>query len=292
MLAHPVPAGIEPKECPRQEWPGWWTRVAKYGTMNLHGQLGVRMAIDLESAAFHVRGDLSAALHEVWGRLARPGTWWSGLERVAIAAETRHALDCEFCARCKQSLSPFSVEGSHEPSSSEPLPLSAVEAIHRIVNDSGRLTPGWFEQILDGGLDDCAYVEMAGVIAGVTAVDTFHRGLGLALPALPEPLAGEASRVVPDGARKKFAWVRTVSPKEATGALAADWFPGGERRYVPHVHQALSLVPSEAIGFRALCTATYLDATKMNDSETGRAITRPQIELVAARTAALNECFY
>lgn len=248
------------------------------------------MAIDFETAQFPVRDDLAGVMIDAWERLAGPGTWWSGRERLDIAAETRHALDCEYCAACKGSVAPFSVEGAHDHPNVLPLPV--IEAVHRIVNDSGRLTPAWFQKILDAGLAECAYVEMVGVIVNVTAVDTFYRGLGLPLAPLPEPLPGEPSRIVPEGAERKFAWVRTVSPKKATGALAEAWFPGGEQRYVPHVHQALSLVPAEAIAFRALGGATYLDTPGLNDTTVGRAISRPQIELVASRMAALNQCFY
>ena len=38
-------------------------------------------------AALPVREDLPATHRRAWRRLAEPGTWWSGRERVAIAAE-------------------------------------------------------------------------------------------------------------------------------------------------------------------------------------------------------------
>jgi hypothetical protein len=43
------------------------------------------------SARIHVREDLAAAHDRAWARLARAGTWWTGAERVAIAAEARRA---------------------------------------------------------------------------------------------------------------------------------------------------------------------------------------------------------
>lgn len=36
-----------------------------------------------------VRGDFAAAHNRFWKRLAAPRAWWSGAERVAIAAEVR-----------------------------------------------------------------------------------------------------------------------------------------------------------------------------------------------------------
>ena len=66
-----------------------------------------------DDAPFPIRPDIPAAHREFWGRLAGPGSWWTGAERVAIAAETRHALACAFCAARKQALSPYGLEGEH-----------------------------------------------------------------------------------------------------------------------------------------------------------------------------------
>ena len=43
------------------------------------------------SSPVAIRGDLAAAHDRAWERIARPGTWWDGAQRVRIAAETRHA---------------------------------------------------------------------------------------------------------------------------------------------------------------------------------------------------------
>ena len=62
-------------------------------------------------------------------RIGRPGTWWTGADRVAIAAETRHVVRCELCVARREALSPAMVAGDH--SSLGTLPAAAVEAIHR-----------------------------------------------------------------------------------------------------------------------------------------------------------------
>jgi len=49
------------------------------------------------SAPIAIRGDLAAAHTRAWERLGRPGAWWDGGQRVAIAAETRHAPACALC---------------------------------------------------------------------------------------------------------------------------------------------------------------------------------------------------
>src|SRR5215831_4760092 len=47
------------------------------------------------AAPIVIRDDLAAAHSRAWARIGHPGTWWDGAQRVAIAAETRHALSCE-----------------------------------------------------------------------------------------------------------------------------------------------------------------------------------------------------
>ena len=61
-----------------------------------------------------VREDLKEAYREAWHRLAQPGSWWTGAERVAIASESRKAFDCDLCQRRKTALSPYTVEGQHD----------------------------------------------------------------------------------------------------------------------------------------------------------------------------------
>jgi hypothetical protein len=85
-----------------------------------------------------MRPALETAQNEAWRRLGLPGTWWTGQERQAIAQECRAATGCAFCATRAAALSPLTVAGRHdvaEPS----LPPAAIEAIHRIRTDPGRL---------------------------------------------------------------------------------------------------------------------------------------------------------
>ena len=85
------------------------------------------------SAPIKIRNDLAAAHSRAWERLGRHGTWWDGAERVAIAAETRHALSCALCRRRKEALSPAAIEGKHD--SLGVLPEVVVELVHRVLTD-------------------------------------------------------------------------------------------------------------------------------------------------------------
>ena len=113
-------------------------------------------------AALPVREDLPATHRRAWRRLAQPGTWWTGRERVAIAAEVRRAAGCSHCQARKVALSPDALEGAHE--SLGVLPDAVVEVIHRVVTDPARLSRSWYEKLRADGLVDTEYVETLGVI--------------------------------------------------------------------------------------------------------------------------------
>jgi hypothetical protein len=56
-----------------------------------------------------IREDLAAAYRSAWAHIAGPGTWLTGAQRVAIAAETRSARDCALCRERKQALERLSL---------------------------------------------------------------------------------------------------------------------------------------------------------------------------------------
>ena len=127
-----------------------------------------------------------------WNRLANPGNWFTGQQRVDIAKEVRQALDCKFCADRKQALSPAMVIGEHDKVTS--LPENVVEVVHRVTTDPNRLTRKWFDDLLSSGLTAEAYVEILGVALHVFMIDEFCRAVGHPLHALPQPVAGGSGR--------------------------------------------------------------------------------------------------
>jgi alkylhydroperoxidase family enzyme len=243
--------------------------------------------LDYSSAGVTVRDGLRSAHRDLWEHLRAAGTWWSGATRVAIAAEGRHAVRCTLCRRRREALSPAAARGTHETLGA--LSPSLVEVIHRVRTDSGRLTREWFERVVDQGLTDAEYVEIVGVVAMLAGVDFFARALGIEPFPLPEPLSGEPSRRRPAAARRSVAWVPTIAPEDAVGP-EADVYGGGT--VVPNIVRALSLVPDEVRMLRRLSDAHYLPIASISDPTARRALGRMQMELVAARVSALNECFY
>jgi hypothetical protein len=135
------------------------------------------------------RVDMAEAQTRAWSQIARPGTWWTGAERVAIAAETRHSRHCRLCALRCEALTPATTAGTHD--SLGALAPAGIEAIHRISTDSGRLGESWFRRLLAAGLTDERYVELVAVVTVAVAIDTFRYAAGLDTWNLPEPQPGQ-----------------------------------------------------------------------------------------------------
>jgi hypothetical protein len=246
-------------------------------------------AFSFADAPYPIRASLTGAFRTSWTRLAAPGTWWSGAERVALAEETRRSADCELCSERRAALSPHAVAGEH--AATDVLPATAVDAVHRIASDPARLTRSWHEKLLAGGLPDTHYVEALGVVVSVVSIDAFHRALGLPLEPLPAPVAGEPSRRRPPEAKPGTAWVPLLPARRIDGP-DADLYVAPGPAPLPNVIRALSLVPDEVRNLFTLSEAMYFGPVEMLQLETHRALDRAQVELVAGRVSALRECFY
>ena len=244
-------------------------------------------AKSFEASTLPVRADLVEAHERAWAAIAAPGTWLSGEQRLAVAAEIRAAHACAHCARIKAALSPYSIEGTHA-SLGTVCPAQA-ELIHRVVNDPGRLTERWSESVVARGLDEGTYVEIVGVIAMVMIMDTSQRALGLPERALPVPAKGEPSRYRPAGAKKKAAWLPLVEPEDAVEA-DGPMYPSPKAGYI---YRGLSLVPQSLRDYWALANNHYLPGEYVYQFDKSiRAISRPQVEILAARVSALHQCAY
>jgi hypothetical protein len=239
------------------------------------------------AAGVPIRDDVKAAHRFIWEHIAGPGSWWTGAERVAIAAEARAATRCGLCRERKRALSPAAVSGRHETASV--LPDAIVDVIHRIRTDPARLSRAWFEQVIAGGLDVAAYVECVGVLTLATGVDYVARALGVPAFPLPAPRDGAPTRYRPPSAKPGSAWVPMIAPEDAGGA-EADLYAG--MPMVPNIMRALSLVPDQVRVLRCSSDAHYVTASAIPDPTVRRDLDRMQMELVAARVSALNECFY
>ncbi|NNL65460.1 MAG: hypothetical protein HKP30_04400 [Myxococcales bacterium] len=245
------------------------------------------VSLDYTPAGVPVRDDLQQTQRELLEAIARPGSWLSGAERVAVAAESRNGADCNLCAERKRSLSPEQPRGEHARKSDLPEPL--VELAHRVRGDPQRLSRSWFERTLAAGVSEGAYVEAVGIVAFTAGIDSFCRAIGLPAFALPEPAPGEPDRRVPEGLSDQGAWVAMLAPEDARGPEADLYASAG---IVPNIARALSQVPDLARLLQSETRTHYIDLGDLQNPGVGRDLDRRQIELVAARVSAMNECFY
>jgi len=243
---------------------------------------------DYADAPFEIRPDIPEKHRAYWARLASPGNWWTGAERVAIARETRNALTCRFCAKRKDALSPYTLKGEHD--CDEGLPAVAVDAVHRIITDQGRITGAWVEANVERGLSKEAYVELVGIVVNTFSIDEFSRALGIAVEPLPAPQPGEPDHYRPAILSEDIGFVPTVPRDGAVGDEADLWVNGRAANVV----RALTLVPQGLRDWRELASAQYLSLEGMANfvQDDNRVLNRMQMELIAARVSAINECFY
>jgi hypothetical protein len=236
-----------------------------------------------------MRQDLGDAVTVAWQGLGEVGVWWTGADRLQIASEARTARGCAVCRERKAALIPHMVAGTHV--SSTKLSASAIEAIHRIVSDPGRLSEAWYRGTTSADLGEEAYVELLSVVAITVAIDTFDRACGAELRALPDATAGEPNRRRPAGAKPGLGWMPMLAPEDVAPEDPPLYASAG--RIGGNVHRALSLVPRAMMQFWEMFEEMYLPQDAMRDFEREyRAISHPQIEMLAARVAVRNQCVY
>jgi hypothetical protein len=207
---------------------------------------------DFVAASVEVRSDIRRLFRREWDRLALAGTWWNGRERVDIARAARRAR----------------FGGQEGPSS---LPSAAIEAAGIVGDRPASIRRDWVETVTDE-LGYSPYVEIVGITSRLAAVDSFHVGVGIELEPLPDPEPGEPSHTDEPSARPGAAWVPMVGGASIT--------------------QALSLVDAESVAQEDLHGPLYLTYEGMAEFDYVGGLSRAQMELVAARTSAINECFY
>ncbi len=211
------------------------------------------------AADLPIPADITAVLEATWEELGSPGAGLTAQQRVAVAAHARRART--------------SPAGDSDPDTADAgLPPAAVETARRVAAAPQEIRQPWVESTIDADLGAARYVEIVGVVSRVVAIDTFTDALGLGLEPLPTPRPGDPTGATAAGARLGAAWVPMVGATSIT--------------------QALSLVPTENAALERFHGPMYLAFEEMADPVIARALTRPQMELVAARTSAVNECFY
>lgn len=195
-----------------------------------------------------------AAIGGALSAIATPGSFYTGGERIRFAEHARAARGLGAAA--------------------SELPAVEAEAVKRVASEAMTSRQHHVDAWVESGRDVLAYVELVSVVARLAAIDSYRIGLDIALDPLPSPVAGEPVPNVHPDAAKMNAWVPTVGIALAPTALSA--------------------LPDEAASKKQLAMTWYIPDNVIHqyDVEPGRELTRPQMELVAARTSYLNECFF
>lgn len=147
-----------------------------------------------------------------------------------------------------------------------------AEAAHWLAVDAGGLTAAVVDDFEARGLSRFRYLEIVGVVARLANVDGYVRALGGRIP------NAEAADDLPP-----------------TGAVVADaqltdgWVPATGPLMAPF---SLDALPGEGEALRAIHEPMYIDMADIGNGSYADALTKPQIEYLAARTSFLNECFY
>ena len=211
-----------------------------------------------------------AAFEAGWEWLAQPGGAWTADEKLAMVAAMRNAEARPLWDRRPATIGHLS---SVATASATLSPL-VVDTVERVAVEAGAITREWATGVIDA-LGDAAFAELVAVCATVIPIDCACRLLGRSIEPLPDPVVGE-----PTGERADA----TVD----IGAYlpVAVGFPGA------NVAKSLSVAPTANLMrlgvVRALYSGTRFGELRWEDG----ALNRPQVELIAARTSALNECFY
>jgi hypothetical protein len=240
-----------------------------------------------DHSPFLIRDDLKSAINKACSEVGQVGAWLSGEQRLAIAGEARHAWGCKLCQRRKEALSPYAIDGEHDHLGV--LPEIWVEAVHRIVTDSGRITESWYDSMIVADIVEDEFIELLSLTTMLTCIDTFTRGIGIESIALPTTAdSTEPTRKRPGGVKIGPGWAPTVAPEDA-GPELGNFYDIGHQ----FIRRSLTLVPDELNRFWNLMDPLYMANPGVNELEgIDRAISRAQMEFVATRVSKYLDCFY
>lgn len=231
---------------------------------------------------YPVREDLETVHAAQLAQFGQAGTWGVGAQRLAIAIEARNAgYDAGVLEEPEEGRETAEIE----------LPEVVRRVVRQLALSPKDVDEASYDEARKGGLSDAEYTEIVALVSRITDMDIFARGIGLTPLPLPSPQPGEPTRQRPEAAIQEQAWVPTI-PNPPEGGAEADALYGGQPK--PYIVRALSLVPDELRRHVELEEVQYLPLKHIMqaDYQHHEGLTRSQVEVVAGRVSALNECFY
>jgi len=209
-----------------------------------------------------VRADLRDAHTASLAHVVSPGARFTGERRRAIA---QAAIDAFLAV-------------APPPPWVRPYGDLALDVAHRLGRSAGTITEQWYEQVITEGLHPLEWVEIVGVVIAALPPVAFARAIGASIPELPPAVDGpptghEAAELAP----ATLNWVPVAAPADQTASVV----------------QALSALPDEWDNLWRLAEVQYMSDRQMDDPLWNRGtLSRPQMELVAARLSLIRECFF
>ena len=211
--------------------------------------------------------DIIESFQIVWDNLGKPGNWWSGRERIEIAEEIRDSSPPSLSERIVD----FSDYSNEAASGITPF----VKAVARkVAYESSSIDKDIFDQIV-AVIGEDQYAEIAAIASQLIPIYHLADTLGYDREQLPDAEPGPPSGERPDGLIGGVGLLPTLPTNG-----------------IPHVAVSLSLAEADNARRMLLVRAMYSGKDFGEMIWTHRNLSRPQIELVAARTSAINECFY
>lgn len=239
------------------------------------------MALYADSA-YPVREDLEAVHEKQLAQFGAAGAWGSGSQRLAVVREARDAgIDAGI----------YEAPDDLTPPGENDLPDAAKKVIQKLTVAPKDFLEDSYDEALAGGLSDTEFVEMVGIVARITAIDVFSRGIGVPLRRLPDAQRGKPNRRRPQAAIQEQAFPPTI-PNPPDGGPEAEELYGKQPK--SYIVRGLSLVPDELRMHLEQEQVQYLPMGKIlqPDYQHHDGLTRAQAEIVAGRVSALNECFF
>ena len=233
-------------------------------------------------STYPVPDDLDAIHASQLDNFGAPGTWGTAAQRLAVLGVAR-----------KAGYEAGVLEEPAEPSDDDgvEIPETIRQVIRRLAVSPKDIEQDFYDQALKDGLSDAEYVEIVGLVSRITDLDVFARGIGVPLRPLPGARPGEPSRDRPVEAIQEQAWPPTVPNPPDGGAFADELYDENPKSYI---FRGLSLVPDEYRAHFELEQVQYLPTKNIliADYQHHEGLTRSQVEVVAGRVSALNECFF
>ncbi len=203
----------------------------------------------------------------IWEHLGQSGSWWSGSQRIAIAQHVRRSAPRPLWDKAP-ALDTLPDDYDGELTSFE------IGVVERVTVEPSSIDFEVYKHIVERMGED-KYAELAAVVSQVVPIDHVHDALGIEREELPLAIDSEITMERPEGLVFDVGFLPTL-PAEG----------------LPHVAVALSLALADNARRMLLVRSMYSGQSFGEMVWTHRSLSRPQVELVAARTSALNECFY